>query len=164
MTDIWELIETRLRASAEADPRDVAAAISHELGDDLKAKFFDQMLPAVCVSHNSRIRRTSTVPTPREETTPRPSRSSKVAAIRNHPWATQLSNRYKVGDTWKFLREMTYDDLTVVADDRRQRAAQNTAVADRFERLASQIRRAGVTTVGQLGADDGLLAWNGEAA
>lgn len=163
MTDIWELIETRLRASDEADPRDVAAAISYGLGDDLKAVFFDQMLPAVCVNHNSRLRRISSIPSPREEAV-RPTRSSKVAAIRSHPWADQLNNRYKVADTWKFLHEMTYHDLTTVADDRRQRAKQNAAVADRFERLASQIRRAGVETVGQLGDDDGLLAWNGEAA
>ena len=80
---IWTLIELRLSESSDANPHVVARRISAQLDERSKARYFDELLPTACVTHNSRLRRganTAVADDPNPDKQPAP-RSSKVSAV-----------------------------------------------------------------------------------
>jgi hypothetical protein len=81
---------------------------------------------------------------------PRPAnRSAKVTAIRDAApkW---MRERVYVGTTWKLLAECTYDNLMFLVADRSALAAQNSAAADRYQKIADAVKRARVACVADL--------------
>ncbi len=76
--------------------------------------------------------------------------SSKVTGIRE-TWRRHLGDRVSVRDhDWKFLRDCTYEDLTSAADERRRLAAENTASARRYEKMAVALSEHDASTIGDL--------------
>ena len=76
--------------------------------------------------------------------------SAKVSAIRQAApgW---LLRRVYVGDSaYLMLAECGYDQLLYLATSRRAKAAQTAAAADWYERAADAVKRANVSTLGQL--------------
>lgn len=59
-------------------------------------------------------------------------------------------------DGWKHLRECTRNDLLFAAGERRQKAEQNIAEAERLEKLAARLTDG--QTVGDLDLDEGAAA------
>jgi hypothetical protein len=150
------------------DPREVAAIVSADLTVDDKVGFFDLILPTYVRVMMGRARLTP----PQGEAVeiasssaaaPRPAGSSAwVASIRDW-WSRQLETSYAVNGDWKHLRDLTRADVLIVAAERREMAARNGAMAERFTRLAKIMAEAGVEIVGELSREDAEAAWSGGA-
>lgn len=79
-------------------------------------------------------------------------RSAKVAAIRaEHARFLRLRVNVARGED-KWMSDCTYDDLCYAAENRRQKAAETVAVAEKYEELAALVKRHKVATVGALPA------------
>jgi hypothetical protein len=85
---------------------------------------------------------------------PAPFRPSvKVAGIRNE-WRRQMGHRIHIGgNEWKLLRYCSYEDLMAAASERRRLAAENTASARRYEKLAQALKDHDAATMANLGDD-----------
>jgi hypothetical protein len=124
---------------AEIDPRDYADALSITLRS--------------YVRHVMTEPRRRSVPQPvrERETAPQrpPGWSAKSQGIRDG-WRAHLNDTYSVAGTWKFLRDLTREDLKTVATERYDLARANAYEAHRAERLAALMERHGAATVADL--------------
>jgi hypothetical protein len=73
-----------------------------------------------------------------------------VRAMQAGAWKERLKDRYHTPDGWKFLREMTSDDLKFAAGARRELAKENVAVAASLDKLRTVLTKHHATTVGEL--------------
>ena len=112
------------------DPRELASAVLSAIADaDLRAMLAVALPEYVRqVVKGDRNRATSGAPAP----------SAKVAAVRDWHARLMASPVDVAGDgsQWKALAQCTRDDLLNVARHRRDTAARNLAIADRYESLA----------------------------
>lgn len=87
------------------------------------------------------------------DSTARPSRSAKVAGIRDW-WAEMLASRVHVGSgTWMALGQCGDQELAFAEAERRADAARELQRAEMYEQLRGLLRKHKVRTVSQLPAD-----------
>lgn len=142
--NLRERVRQALATSSEPDPGIVAQTVLASLGDDEIRPALEDTLRLFVrqVISETRISRNTAAAAPLN-------RSRKVAAIRD--WQARLNDRYHIGGgRWKLLADMTFDDLKVAAEERREMAQRNAAWAGQLEAWASLVRRCGVSTFGDL--------------
>lgn len=152
-----------VRSSVAADPGDLADTVFDSIAEDDRPEALRQCLRAL-VRDVIRDQRTRSSQPPGENhgCSAGSGRSSKVAGIRSW-WQQSLRDRIHVGDgQWRFLADMTRDELLFAATERRRHAEHNLARAQQYESLAKLLADRGVERVRDL--PDGELDDTLEAA
>lgn len=146
-TNLRKIVAAVLDTSATTDPAHLAQEIAQKVpARSVRACLAESLAPYVREQiHHRRMHNPILADTQRKQS----ARSSKVAAIRDG-WAAALRDLFLAEDGWKPLGEFTFEDLVFAANDRRKKAQENLAKADRFDALAERLRAAGVDTVAEL--------------
>lgn len=143
--DLNALIRQELDESAVADPYIVARHVRKRIAPEDEGAALDACLPAV-VTDIARLHRSPT--------TPPPGKNRKAAAVE---WYQRiLRQRIQVdhdGRAWKFLGDVTRDELLVAASVRREIAAATLARAHQLEQLAAAMDECAAETVSDLPPD-----------
>lgn len=142
-------------ADLEAVAKEVRRRIPLEATEDA----LDQALPSIVY----RVARTGTGPIQRSSDSQmandragaaKPSRSSKVAALRAYPWERELRQWVSVGaDQFKFFGDCTVDDLTYAAETRFRLADATRARGEHMMTAREMLARHGVERVRDLPSD-----------
>lgn len=151
---------TARRASQEvvaqsglSDPREIAERMVESASDEQREAWLMESLPKLVAdvlrSDRNHALVEAELPTPKKKGRRMPSRSAKVAGVRDW-WAQFLESRISVGGSWKPVGEMTADDLHVVVAERRAHAAATVAQADRFAAILALMSEYGAATVADL--------------
>lgn len=154
--DLVALVRQVQAGSGLSDPRDVAGKVLAQIPADLIREALELTLPEFCrvaMSQERMAVRGS-----------RPNANTKASMVRS--WYQRfLAQSVDVTGkgTWKQLGQCTVDDVLALAAQRREQAAKSAAVADQFEWLAQEMRRARAKTVAKLPAST-LQSGFGEAA
>ncbi len=150
--DLRALIREVCDNSTMADPATLAKEVSRRIGRNQQREALDQALPLV-VQHVVSRQRGGFVPEQRGGGgNAAPSRSRKVAAIRE-TWRRMLRDRIAIGPAvsdWKFLGDCNADDLAYAAAIREDHARRNAARAEQLRNLAELLTAHGVATVAEL--------------
>jgi hypothetical protein len=149
--DLRALIREVCDNSTMADPATLAKEVSRRIGRNQQREALDQALPLV-VQHVVSRQRAGFVPERRTSDIATPSRSRKVAAIRE-TWRRMLRDRIAIGPAasdWKFLGDCNADDLGYAAAIREDHARRNAARAEQLRNLAELLAEHGVATVAEL--------------
>ena len=135
-----------LRTTSLSDPADVAEAVFGLTPPEAIPEAYRSLLRNVAREAMRMERATSD---DREDTRRAPQPSAKVAAIRamHDKW---LRQRVCPNGDWKMLGDCTITDIQAIAEERREIAAKNEAVAKEFDTLADRMARQGVTYVREL--------------
>jgi hypothetical protein len=129
-----------------ADPREIVAAVLAQLSKNDERDALEQALPHMVRAIVLDRTRTPIVPEAKANAMP----SAKRIAIQAN-WKRQLSDRYSIpGQGYKFLRDMTFDDVVAAARLRFQDADRVRAAGDYLMSVADAVSAAGVATVGEL--------------
>lgn len=123
---------------------EVAAAVAGQVPAKSRAAALE-----VALAHMVRdviIQQRPTTPTP----APTSAKSWKRAAIRERFGRAELSARYATESGYKALGDFDYDELVALADRCREMASRNAARAERFDRVAAAMKKAGVERVADL--------------
>lgn len=169
MIESAEDLRTEIRALAEHEPD--PARITDKILTSLTANEALVVAQVTLVEYVRRLIAHATVqpPAAHESQTSRDyvsrdgrrSPSAATAAIRD--WlAAELARAMNVatdGREWKFLGKCDRDDCLVLAGNRHRKAAEVTAEAERFERVAEALEEHGVELIEDLPRDvlEGLL-------
>jgi hypothetical protein len=152
---LTELIES-VQGHAGPDAADIAAKVEPLIPESERHAVFLMLLTRYIVASKPRLTQVIAHPTrPAREfassvaTAPRPVRSAKVAAYREHAKFLRLNVKVGRGER-KWMEECTHADLIAAAEIRRGQAAATNAAAEQFEALAALVKRHKVTTVGAL--------------
>lgn len=151
--DLRALIREVCDNSTMADPATLAKEVSRHIGRNQQREALEQALPTV-VQHVVSRQRGGFVPEQRTSDNTNPSRSRKVAAIRE-TWRRMLRDRIAIGPAvsdWKFLGDCNADDLAYAATIREDHARRNAARAEQLRNLAELLTEHGVATVAELPA------------
>ena len=151
--NLRDFVKEILDASDDPDPAKVANEVLDRLPKRHYRDALEQSLSQYVRVIGNDARRAGKPATP--EPTQTGARSWKVTAIREQ-WRKTLETRVHVEDGWKFLRDMTADDLTYAAQERDSIASRNLAWARHYRHLGRLVDGHGVKTVGDL--PDGVLA------
>lgn len=155
--NLHELTARTIRENPDvADPGVMAEEVFSRIGPEDYAAVIKVMIR----DYTRQVMNERRVPPPAVPVLPsggtkKQNRSAFVAAMQAGAWKERLSDTYRTAGGWKFLREMTAEDLAYAAAERRDLAASNLAVADRLEGLGKLLAEHGAETVGSL-ADDVL--------
>lgn len=141
---------------AGPSPDDIAAKVEPLIPEAHRHAVFLMLLSRYIVS--SKVRLTQVIahpeaarmkPAPVDRSAPKPARSAKVAAYREH--AKFLSLNVSVGRRErKYMKNCTYVDLMAAAETRRSQASANNVAADQYEALAALLKKHRAATVGDL--------------
>lgn len=134
------LIRSALQDSIDADPKSVAATVVAGIPDDMVRTYLTTAVTAMIPSIQGQLS------TP----VPRPNRSAKVAGIRDEWWPKFLQQRVLTADGWKFLRDVSAEDLRFVAAHKREQAQELLARAAEFDYLADRMEQQGVDRLADL--------------
>lgn len=160
--DLRTLIREKLASTDEADPGVIAGQVIAAIPKSQYGAALTQVMRLFVrqvISENRGRGRASNV-TPLRRS---PGKSWKGQGIRDG-WQLRLNDPLHVGHAqWKLLRNCTYDDLTVIADERQQKADQNARVARMYRSYATAVSEAGVETFGDLPTEQ-LMHLLGSAA
>lgn len=178
--NLRKLVREVLDTSTMADPHDIADEVLRRIDDEdlrpaLRQCLTDVVREQIRQSRNafqppapnpvpppppvSPVRAVPPVPQVMQELPggapamkPKPARSAKVAAIREHHQRWLRERLYASSDPrkWKFLGDCGFDDLMFAAGQRREDARRTSAVAQELERLAELVRQYGVARVRDL--------------
>lgn len=142
-TTLREVVDAALDVSSRIDPATVAAEVVAALPARALRGALAESLPAY-VTAMIIARRALSI---------RESLAGEVAndSPRWRAASDLLRNPFHNGSEWKALGDCTADDLELGADGRRRRAESILAEADRWERLAKEVRNRNVSTVADLG-------------
>lgn len=144
------------------DPRDIALHVAGVIPEDtIRDHLASALIGEVrSVLSSQRNRALTNALNP----DPQPSRSRKVAGIRDW-WAEMLASRIHVGGAkWVTLGECGTDELRYAADERRADAAREVARAEAYESLLGLLESHGAATVADLPADAARAVVSGVAA
>lgn len=136
--DLREQVRIRLREGDLIDPYDIAREIATEMTDDELRELAAGLLANVVREqiHAERSRKGSASSSPRWEAVKR------TRSRLDMPWAP--------GGEWKRLRDCTREDVEQLVADYAKRAEANAAWRDAFRRVADEMGRRKVGTVGEL--------------
>jgi hypothetical protein len=152
MTDfnLRATIREVVESSGLTDPGDIAAKVAENVPQKLlRTVLADALRDVVRIELHSYTSWRRPEPEPNHGRSPSGSRSAKVAAYR--VWARILRKPVAVeGNEWKAFGECGPEDLSFLAQDRRQNAAESLAAAERFEKYAAALEEAGAETVADL--------------
>lgn len=143
--DPYQVAREILATTDLANPDDIAEAIFTQTPKRDIPGAYRAMLRTVAREEI----RLSRMHEPAQERVSGPSGSSRVAGIREHHF-DYYGQRVFACEKWKLLGDCTREDVLDLAAQRRKVAAQNSAVADEFEVLATRMLAAGVATVRDL--------------
>lgn len=139
----------RIRAVAQtmesADPDDVVDQVSSELSSTERLSIFNYLFTRY-VKDVLRGGRGTVSASPRDTSTRSPKWARAAAWYANY--------RVSIDGEWRFLKTLEPDDCDAVARERRALAAQNVAVAEKFEKLAALMRERGAAVVDDLDIGD----------
>jgi len=141
-----EVVDAALDGSAHVDPVTVAAEVVAELPARSLRGALAETLPAYVTA----------MVVHRRGLAVRAALSGDVVANDSPRWRAAgalLREAFYNGTEWKPLGDCTADDLELGADARRRRAESILVEADRWERLAKEVRNRNVSTVADLGVD-----------
>ena len=141
---IYSLVRSALRESISPDPKIVAATVVAGIPDDMVRTYLTTAVMAMIPSIQGQLS------TP----VPRPNRSAKVAGIRDEWWPKFLQQRVLTADGWKFLRDVSVEDLRFVAAHKREQAQELLARAAVFDYLADRMEQQGVDRLADLDSSD----------
>jgi hypothetical protein len=147
-------------SSETTEPAGLTTEVLARIDEADLAEALRQALPTVVynVISTSRMRTPAYMTTantgkPEAGTATTAPRSTKVDGIREM-WRSRLHDRYPVANgEWRFLRDLTTDDLDYAAGIRDDQARRNAAAADKLRRFAKLIVEHEVTKVGDLPED-----------
>lgn len=131
-------------------PQDLAAAVLDNLGTDVDVLHaaLQETLPQYLSAYITR-RRNDTMNN-RNRPAPDSSKSAKGDGIRSWFAKFLAQTQPTEAGVWKQMGDCNADDMMFAANDRRTRADAHMARADQYERLATAIKEAGVSTVREL--------------
>lgn len=135
------IVRAELDASPVADPHIVAEHVLKQIRPGQRGAALGECLPQFVRVLSNETRTLPAIDHRRGDSSHEP-RWRRAAA--------DLSARYFTGDGWKFLRDLTRDDVLACAAQRRDLAAANLAEAERFDALHKLMVERGADTVGDL--------------
>jgi hypothetical protein len=141
-------VRSALERWKEADPHVIAKRLVARVPEeDLRAVLADVLGDRVRIVIGQKRMRTSGLG---ERLAP-PSAGLQRGASRWQVWSGDLTQRYCVDGVWKLLGECSADDCDSLAVDYARRAAEQSALEDKFRRLSARLRASGAATVADLG-------------
>jgi hypothetical protein len=149
--NLRERIRAILTDTGEADPGIVADKVVAELSSRQLRPALGQTMRAL-VREVIRDDRGTAV----THTQPAPGQGRSRARAVAEAWRAHLRDRVFVGDTWRLLGDCTAADVQFLVDDRRRKAAELVATADRYDGLRAAMVEYGVERVVDL--PDAVLA------
>lgn len=149
-----ETIEAReiaLEVAKAASPKSLRAYLAEALADTVREEI--------------RFTRTQVADGAEDEDAPRPTNGKVPASRRFQARAGGfLAQRVAVvGGGYKRLADCTAEDIAAVVASYRGRAAQNNAMAEKYERLQVEAERRDLATIGEMGEAAALAIFNGQA-
>jgi hypothetical protein len=152
--DLRAAVAKVLDTSDLAEPDEIASKVAENVAArDLRSALALALVPYVRIQMDNSRRSNVILNGDSDVQRKQSARSPKVAAIRD-AWAAALRDRVHVSDGWKLLGDCTYEDLLFAAEERREKARQNVARAERFEWLAERLQANGVARVADLPKND----------
>ena len=131
---IRELINT----TSLTDPHEVAAKLVESATAEDRELWLMDATVAVCAEVMRTERNASIADMRGRESRRTPSKSAKVAGIRDH-WARFCAARIPVDGRWTTVGALDAESLPLVIEERRRQAAAMSAQADLYERLLSLV-------------------------
>lgn len=149
--DLHALVRSVTETSGLLGPREIAAKVAENVP---RAKLRDALAAALVPfvrEDLTRLRATAPIgPRPSAPSNRNSARSPKVRAVRE-AWRKVLAGQVHVGHgQWQVLADCSYDNVVFLANERHEVARRTAASGDRFERLASAMKKHKVSRVSEL--------------
>ena len=159
MRTIQDVARHVLNTTNETDPKTLAQLCLHEATTEELTNIFEYAIRAAL---REAADNTRTAPPPQAVINGTPVASRRVQAV-NAAWTAYKRTRVSIGGQWRLLGTLNADELREVAHSRHKQAAEITAKAHEYEKLAALMEERNASTVADL-ADADIDTIRSEAA